>query len=172
MSSREPCFTKVPNIVLEALITSDFSSRELRVILAIIRLTLGFHREEERISASVISKSVGIDRSSAAKVVNELIERNALTVVDEADFTCGRILSLNVETALWKCKKPTVVENTTPTVGKYTTPTVGKYTTPSYYIKENSKKITKESRMSDKNFKNKKASYNKALFEAMLNRDD
>ena len=164
MSSREQGFTKVPNTVLEALSSSDFSSRELKVIIAIIRLTLGFHKEEECISANLISKFSGMDRSTAAKIVNELIERNALQVIDEADFTSGRILRLNIDTALWKRKKTTV--------GKSTAPTVGKSTTPSYYNKENIKKITKESRKVNKIFEKKKTSYDIELFKKMLDRDD
>lgn len=172
MSSREQGFTKVPNTVLEALSSSDFSSRELKVIIAIIRLTLGFHKEEECISANLISRFSGMDRSTAAKIVNELIERNALQVIDEADFTSGRILRMNIDTALWKRKKTTVGKSTAPTVDKSATPTVGESATPSYYNKENIKKITKESRKVNKIFEKKKTSYDIELFKKMLDRDD
>ncbi len=172
MSSREPCFTKVPNTVLEALITSDFSSRELRVILAVIRLTLGFHREEDEISLGTISDMLLIDKGGISRTVNGLIAKKVLTECCRPDFNKGRIISLNSEFEDWIFKSTTVVGNATPTVVKNATPTVAKKTTPTYYNKENIKKITKESRKANENFKNKKSSYDIELFKEMLNRAD
>ncbi|HEJ4806058.1 TPA: replication protein, partial [Pseudomonas aeruginosa] len=48
-------FTRMDNELYEALIGAELSGRELRVALAIHRLTVGYNVEEARIAASVIA---------------------------------------------------------------------------------------------------------------------
>ena len=170
--SREPTFTKVPNYILESMMISDLTSRELRVLLAVLRKTAGYHETEARLSNAELSAATRLDKSDVGKTVNRLIEREVLREVESADFSHGRVLSLNLNTDEWRESPPAVGKTPLPTVGNLPTPTVGNLPTPTYYIKENIKKNNKESRRATENFSTKKPSYDKALFEAMLDRAD
>lgn len=172
MSSREPCFTKVPNNILEFVVSINITAREFRVIFSILRLTVGYHKECEEISLGKIAKLTEMDKSTVSLTLNSLINRKIITETSKPDYQKGRIISVNPNTEEWILKVSTVDKISTPTVDKSSTPTVVKKTTPSYYIKENIKKITKESRKVNENFSTKKSSYDIELFKEMLNRAD
>ena len=123
--SKEPTFTKVPNYILEAMMISDLTSREFRVLLAVIRKTAGYHETEARLSNAELSAATRLDKSDVAKTVNRLIARDIISEVESAGFSHGRVLSLNTHTDEWKEVPPTVGNSPTPTVGKTPTPTVG-----------------------------------------------
>lgn len=71
-------FTRMDNDLYEALIGADLSGRELRVALAVHRLTAGYNVEEARIAASVISEMSGIAREEVSRAVCELIRQRVL----------------------------------------------------------------------------------------------
>ena len=52
-------FTKVDNIIFEALLIADINCTQLKVLLAIIRYTYGYSREECMITASYIARITG-----------------------------------------------------------------------------------------------------------------
>lgn len=56
------------NELYEALIGADLSGRELRVALAVHRLTAGFNQDESRITASVIAEMSGIRREHVSRM--------------------------------------------------------------------------------------------------------
>lgn len=71
-------FTRMDNDLYEALIGADLSGRELRVALAIHRLTVGYNVEEARIAASVIAKMSGIHREDVSRAICELIRQRVI----------------------------------------------------------------------------------------------
>ncbi|MDP5916590.1 replication protein [Pseudomonas aeruginosa] len=71
-------FTRMDNELYEALIGADLSGRELRVALAVHRLTAGFNQDESRITASVISDMSGIRREHVSRMLCELLRQRVI----------------------------------------------------------------------------------------------
>ncbi|WP_092435020.1 replication protein [Geopseudomonas sagittaria] len=71
-------FTRMDNELYEALIGADLSGRELRVALAVHRLTIGYNVDEARIAASYIAKMAGLDRANVSRIINDLIRQGVV----------------------------------------------------------------------------------------------
>lgn len=78
-------FTRMDNDLYEALIGADLSGRELRVALAIHRLTAGFNKEAVKVAALYVSKMMYGDESKAeaeranvSRAINSLIRQRVL----------------------------------------------------------------------------------------------
>ncbi|WP_313461610.1 replication protein [Pseudomonas nitroreducens] len=71
-------FTRMDNELYEALIRAELSGREMRVALAIHRLTAGYNVEEARIAASVIAEMSGINREDVSRAISELIRQRVI----------------------------------------------------------------------------------------------
>lgn len=71
-------FTQVPNSLLECLYGSDLTSREIKVMLCIIRYTYGFHRDGAELSLSFISNATGIRTNKVSAIVKQLTEKNMI----------------------------------------------------------------------------------------------
>ena len=71
-------FTRMDNDLYEALIGADLSGRELRVALAIHRLTVGYNVTEARIAASVIADLSGIRREHVSRMICELLRQGVI----------------------------------------------------------------------------------------------
>ena len=72
-------FTRMDNDLYEALIRADLSGRELRVALAIHRLTAGYNVDEARIAASVVAEMAGIHREDVSRAISELIRQGVIS---------------------------------------------------------------------------------------------
>jgi phage replication O-like protein O len=78
-------FTRMDNDLYEALIGADLSGRELRVALAIHRLTVGYNQEAVKVAALYIAKMMyGTDeladkeRANVSRAINDLIRQRVL----------------------------------------------------------------------------------------------
>lgn len=71
-------FTRMDNELYEALIGADLSGRELRVALAVHRLTAGYNVEAARISASYIAEMAGLRREDVSRIIAELLRQRVL----------------------------------------------------------------------------------------------
>lgn len=78
-------FTRMDNDLYEALIGADLSGRELRVALAIHRLTSGYNKESVKVAALYIAKMMYSDEEKAAseranvsRAINSLIRQRVL----------------------------------------------------------------------------------------------
>ena len=164
-------FTKFPNELLEKMMSADLSGRDYKILLSVIRYTLGFHNESgESLSISILCKMTGLLRPNASKAIKSLIDRNILLECIEPGFNFARVIAVNLEVSKWKAKKQTVSNTITQTVSDSTTQTVSKSPTHTSYIKENNKDNYKYKKNELKNVK--KASYDLELFEQMLNSKD
>lgn len=161
-------FTKFPNLLLEKLMTTDLTARELKVLLSVIRYTFGYHVEGgDRFSVTRLSELTGINRSNVSRALKSLIERRMVLECIEPDFINCRVISVNLVLDEWET---TVAKKQTQTVAKRQTQTVAESTTHTSYIKENNKEIYKYKKNELK--KEKKPSYDLELFEQMLNSKD
>ncbi|MCE0999990.1 replication protein [Pseudomonas sp. NMI1173_11] len=78
-------FTRMENDLYEALIAADLSGRELRVALAIHRLTAGYNQEAVKVAALYIAKMMYQDeakaiaeRANVSRTINSLIRQRVL----------------------------------------------------------------------------------------------
>jgi len=78
-------FTRMENDLYESLIGAELSGRELRVALAIHRLTAGFNRESVKVAALYVSKMMygetakaEAERANVSRAINSLIRQRVL----------------------------------------------------------------------------------------------
>lgn len=65
-------FTKIPNMLLEAIMSSQLTAQELTVLLAVIRMTYGYHKKSETLPLGRLSAMVGRSPSQISKAVSSL----------------------------------------------------------------------------------------------------
>lgn len=69
-------FTKLSNDLINRLVVCDLSARQIRILLFIIRQTIGYNRETYLMSRSFIAKGVQADVSNVRKDLAVLLEQN------------------------------------------------------------------------------------------------
>jgi phage replication O-like protein O len=94
----EDGYTRIANELLEAIIGYDFSSRHLKVILAIIRKTYGFNKKADEIGLSQLRDITSIDRGNVSRTVNQLSLMKVLIVTEGYN---ARTISLNKKYKEW-----------------------------------------------------------------------
>ena len=86
-------FVPVPNAYFEHL--ADMSGAELKVLLAILRRTVGWRKESDEISLSQLEQMTGLDRKSVIKGLRGLLERGLVAQTQAAagskaaSYTCA-----------------------------------------------------------------------------------
>ena len=75
-------FIPVPNALAEALMSSKLSGGQCRLILWVLRNTLGWNRDSTRFTWYRIAKELGMNRSTTLRAARELIEFSVLLVKD------------------------------------------------------------------------------------------
>lgn len=99
---KENGYTTIANELLEQIIKSDLTLREIKVMLCVIRYTYGFHRKDAQLSLRFIGQATGINYQNIKNSLKGLFAKNILTVKKE--YTTGntsRIISLNKNYDLW-----------------------------------------------------------------------
>ena len=71
-------FTRMGNDLMEAVAVIELPGRELRVLMAIARKTIGYQQQEARITADEIGKMTNMRRDVASKAVSHLLERKII----------------------------------------------------------------------------------------------
>ncbi|MEF9874949.1 MAG: replication protein [Glutamicibacter sp.] len=71
-------FTRMENNLMEALATVDLPARELRVVMAIARQTIGYQVETKRLSADDLGKYTNMRRDVTSKAISHLLERRII----------------------------------------------------------------------------------------------
>ena len=72
--------TKIANELLDAIISRDFSKRQLKIIFFIIRKTYGWNKSEDDISRSQMSDETGLKNPHITTTIQELLELNVIIV--------------------------------------------------------------------------------------------
>lgn len=76
----EDGYTRIANELLVAFSQFDASGSAWRVFMVILRKTYGFHKKEDRISLTQFGEMSKLSRMSVCRGINELLEKNAITV--------------------------------------------------------------------------------------------
>lgn len=66
------------NQIMEALATVDLPARELRLVMAIARQTIGYQVESRRLSADDLGKLTNMRRDVTSKAISHLLERRVI----------------------------------------------------------------------------------------------
>ncbi|TFH85239.1 hypothetical protein EQG41_18165 [Billgrantia azerbaijanica] len=74
----EDGYTQVANELLEEVMSAPLTQREMRVVLAVIRLTYGWNRKQARVTGGLLAKLTGLHESRCTKVLAGLIEKRVI----------------------------------------------------------------------------------------------
>lgn len=94
-------YTKIANMILDALIATDISGQALRIALLIIRKTYGFNKTEDAVSLSQMVKATGKSKTRCSQVVRRLELMNILTVTENINGI-GKKYKFNKDFEQWK----------------------------------------------------------------------
>lgn len=91
-------FTAIPNALLDAILESDLTKSQIKVILGVIRKTISWHKEQDWICNEQLAEICRLcDDKEASRVKNELIRINVL-------IKNGRKVGLNLAVSEWESK--------------------------------------------------------------------
>lgn len=76
----KPNYTQTPNILFDVLM-ADMGEAELKVVLAIVRQTLGYHKKRDPISLSQLQKLTGLSRTACSNGADYAIKRGIVARV-------------------------------------------------------------------------------------------
>jgi phage replication O-like protein O len=72
--------TKIANELLDAIIQADFSKRQLKILLFIMRKTYGWNKPEDDIARSQMVDATNMHNPHITKTIQELLEMNVIIV--------------------------------------------------------------------------------------------
>lgn len=73
-------YTKIPNDVLDAILTHGFNYTQLMIILYVLRKTAGWNKKKDSVSVSMVARKIGRRREYVSTLVRELEEAGVLKV--------------------------------------------------------------------------------------------
>ncbi|WP_427030864.1 replication protein [Halomonas sp. H2] len=74
----EEGYTRIANELLEQVMAAPLTLREIRIVMAVIRLTYGWNRKQARVTGGLLAKLTGLPDTIAAKVLSGLIAKNVI----------------------------------------------------------------------------------------------
>ncbi|MFJ5538574.1 replication protein [Vreelandella titanicae] len=74
----EDGYTRIANELLEQVMAAPLTLREIRVVMAVVRLTYGWSRKHARVTGGLLAKLTGLPGTIAAKVLSGLIAKNVI----------------------------------------------------------------------------------------------
>jgi phage replication O-like protein O len=90
--------TRIANELLEAIISFDFSKRQYKVVLFVLRKTYGWNKKADVMSLSQIMEGTGLDRANCSRTLAELGEMKVLLKQQQA---AGNLVEFNKKYKQW-----------------------------------------------------------------------
>lgn len=106
--TRQNNFTQIPNEMIEALYSLKISSRKFRILLFIIRQTLGYGHNEHKMSLGYIGKALDMRRHHVLKDLADLANDNIIKIQKNSGIT-PQIITLNKNCDEWVLPKQVTV---------------------------------------------------------------
>lgn len=91
-----PNYTQTPNDLFDHLLKEIDDLSELKVTLAAVRMTIGYHRDAAELSQEYLMKMTGLSRNSVRRGLALSIQRGTLYIVRPSTNKTGGVYSLNV----------------------------------------------------------------------------
>lgn len=88
-------YTRLANEIIEALMRTNLSAYQSRILWAIWRETYGFNKKEDWLSNSQLVEMTGLHKQHVSRTVTELIKRNIVT-------KAGYKVAFNKDYTQWK----------------------------------------------------------------------
>ncbi len=95
-------YTKITNNILVALYKCSFNGTELRVILAILRMTRGWNKDSKIITYSYFAREVGLDKRNVRKAIRLLVRDN---VIIKQKSGRKNVFGINQDHTFWELWK-------------------------------------------------------------------
>lgn len=101
--------TQIANELLEAITMHAFKQTTLRVLLALVRKTIGFNKKEDDLSASQLGSLLGqMKRQHITTALNELA---AMRVIHKRPGRYGSVVGINTDFSQWLSRPISVQES-------------------------------------------------------------
>ena len=104
---KENGFTSLANELLEAMLKTNWSGQDFKVVLLVVRKTYGFRKTEDFISLSQIQALTGMSKTRSSQVVNRLQLMKILTVTENINGI-GKKYKLNKDFESWQTVKENI----------------------------------------------------------------
>ena len=98
---RKESYTKLFNPILEAICRTEFTGREIRIVLFVIRATYGWNKKKFPLSKSYIAEGTGISVRNVSRIVKRLVNRNILIEYGTDKSTRAKVYGLNKKYSQW-----------------------------------------------------------------------
>lgn len=95
----EEGYTRIANDLLESIMSANFTARQIKFLMAVIRKTYGFNKKFDWISGEQLSEMTGMPRTRCSTTKTELMDMNVLA-------TEGRRFGINKNIHEWSNDKP------------------------------------------------------------------
>jgi hypothetical protein len=96
MSFQSPNYTMTPNDLFDDLLKEISEMSELKVTLAAVRHTFGYHRGEAEMSVTWFEQVTGMARGSVKRGIDLAIKRGTIRVVKKHTITTSTVYAVNV----------------------------------------------------------------------------
>lgn len=109
--------TRIANELLDAITLFDFSKRQYKIILFILRKTYGWNKKADVMSLSQILEGTGMDRANCSRTLSELSDMKVLLKQQQ---TNGQRIEINKKYNTWEGlpKQQRVAKTTTEVLPK------------------------------------------------------
>ena len=91
-------YTRLANELMDAIIAFDFSKRQYKILLSVIRKTYGYGKKTDDISTRQVAEMTGIDQGHCVRTINELCE---MKVMLKQHGQYGQVLEINKHFDKW-----------------------------------------------------------------------
>ena len=100
----EDGFVRIANELYDQMVKAEFSKRQYKILLFVMRKTYGFNKKFDTISLSQFMESTGLDRANVSRTVNELV---AAKVLLKQQHSNSQTLGVNKHYEEWSVAKTT-----------------------------------------------------------------
>lgn len=97
-------FGQLPNDIWDNLCIADFKGVQFKIVLFILRRTLGYNKDSAEMSQSFIAEEIRSDKDAVKKELRKLIARKVVMVVSSANFRTPQKLKINPHFEEWILK--------------------------------------------------------------------
>ena len=98
----EDGYTRIANELLDAILRSPLSKRELNIVLAVIRKTYGYNKKSDDMTLTQLADLTSMKLSHVSETVAGLAAKNMLL---KREGRYGYVLGINKKYSTWKCSQ-------------------------------------------------------------------
>jgi phage replication O-like protein O len=95
-------YTKINNNVLREAYRSPFNATQIRIILAVIRMTCGWNKESKIISYGYLAREANLDKRNVRRAINLLVQAKVIIKNKTGRKNMLGINQVHTSWELWK----------------------------------------------------------------------